>query len=83
MKRIGRHKNVAQLCEVLELIQDTKSTMRKFFSELVSDIAYCHANGITHRDLNRKTFSSAQDQTGKRLLKLLTMDSMHIRHSIL
>lgn len=91
MTKIGRHKNVVHLFEVLELIQDTKSTMflileivrggelfdlissnaakisshdiipkgfsesetvmRKFFSELVSGIHYCHSNFIAHRDL--------------------------------
>lgn len=88
MMRIGRHANVVHLYEVLEYVQESKSTMflilelvtggelfdlisspnssrthsqkskhqgegmmRKFFSELVSGISYCHENGIAHRDL--------------------------------
>ncbi len=70
MKRIGRHKNVAQLCEVLELIQDTKSTMRKVFSEPVSDIAHCHANGITYRDLKPKNLLIRTGPNGEKTLKI-------------
>ncbi|KAL3767939.1 hypothetical protein ACHAW5_006860 [Stephanodiscus triporus] len=102
MMRIGRHKNVVHLYEVLEMVQDSKSTMflilelvrggelfdlistnssskrknnrggggnaggvggnssgnelheftmRKFFQELASGIAFIHSCGVAHRDL--------------------------------
>ena len=95
MMRIGRHKNVVHLYEVLEMVQDSKSTMflilelvrggelfdlistnssskrkndqggvgggggieahevtmRKFFRELASGIAFIHSCGVAHRDL--------------------------------
>jgi hypothetical protein len=95
MMRIGRHSNVVHLYEVLEMVQDNKSTMflilelvrggelfdlistnssskrkndrggngggggnevhevtmRKFFRELASGIAFIHSCGVAHRDL--------------------------------
>jgi serine/threonine protein kinase len=98
MMRIGRHSNVVHLYEVLEMVQDSKSTMflilelvrggelfdlistnssskrkndrgggagsgngsgndlhevtmRKFFRELASGIAFIHSCGVAHRDL--------------------------------
>ena len=97
MMRIGRHRNVVHLYEVLELVQESKSTMflilelvrggelfdlissntassrraeggggsvskregnaehertmRKFFRELASGIAFIHQCGVAHRDL--------------------------------
>lgn len=97
MMRIGRHNNVVHLYEVLEMVQDDKSTMflilelvrggelfdlistnssskrkattpdnndelvsgnelhemtmKKFFRELTSGIAFIHSCGVAHRDL--------------------------------
>lgn len=97
MMRIGRHNNVVHLYEVLEMVQDDKSTMflilelvrggelfdlistnssskrkattpdtnaelvsgnelhemtmKKFFRELASGIAFIHSCGVAHRDL--------------------------------
>ena len=95
MMRIGRHCNVVHLYEVLEMVQDSKSTMflilelvrggelfdlistnssckrkatkggaelvcgneihevtmRKFFRELASGVAFIHSCGVAHRDL--------------------------------
>ena len=38
--------------------------MLKFFKELVSGIAYCHANGITHQDLKPENLLVHNDNNG-------------------
>eukprot|EP00605_Chrysophyceae_sp_TOSAG23-4_P000508 GSChrysophyteH1.ASY1.ANO1.570.1 assembled CDS len=78
MKKIGMHENIVALHEVMELIQDSKSTLflvlelvtggelfdrmkissasadsfaRRYFTQLLSGIDYCHEKGVAHRDL--------------------------------
>jgi len=78
MKKLRDHPNVIKLHEVLELIQDSKSTLflvlelvtggelfdrikvgcgtteeiaRRYFRQLLSGVACCHARGVCHRDL--------------------------------
>ena len=110
MLRLGRHKNVVHLYQVLELIQDSKSVMFlvlelvrggelfelisvnakedahaqsipnkeeqdeaimfKFFQELVSGIAYCHAHGVAHRDLKPENLLVHTCLNGERILKI-------------
>jgi len=80
MSSVGDHPNIVELHGVLELVQETKSTLflvlelvsggelfertmnmpngilpddfaRKYFTQLLSGIAYCHSKGVVHRDL--------------------------------
>eukprot|EP01035_Chromulina_nebulosa_P017694 gene17694-23284_t len=64
MLLIGGHPNVIDLYEVLELVQETKTTLflildyaagedfaRKYFTQLLSGVEYCHGKGVAHRDL--------------------------------
>jgi serine/threonine protein kinase len=79
MMRVGEHPNIIDLYEVLELIQDDKTTLflvlelisggelfdrirafksgtpeafaRRYFTQLISGIEYCHRVGVCHRDL--------------------------------
>jgi serine/threonine protein kinase len=78
MMQLGEHRNITKLYEVLELVQDSKTTLflvlelvtggemfdrmkvghgnseesgRKYFTQLLSGIEYCHEKGVCHRDL--------------------------------
>lgn len=79
MAQVGEHPNIVSLLEVLELVQDSKTTLflvlelvnggelfdrlkagihgnvedfaRRYFTQLISGLEYCHKKGVVHRDL--------------------------------
>ncbi|CBN74408.1 Serine/threonine protein kinase [Ectocarpus siliculosus] len=107
MGRVGGHSNVLQLLSVLELLQDSKSTLflilelvtggelldhirlageegsrvagsrakaasalraagaaQRYFSQLLSGLAYCHRRGVCHRDLSPSNLLLAESPQG-------------------
>jgi len=97
MLQIGEHPNIIDLLEVLELVQDSKSTLflvlelvnggelfermkmrdlgtpddfaRRYFTQLLSGIDYCHSQGVVHRDLKPENLLLS-DTSDSALLKI-------------
>jgi serine/threonine protein kinase len=97
MLQIGEHPNIIDLLEVLELVQDSKSTLflvlelvsggelfdrmkmadlgspdefaRRYFTQLLSGIDYCHGKGVVHRDLKPENLLLS-DTSESALLKI-------------